>query len=432
VSAPRTPTTSATPADSRTSADSRAGEVRAALARLRVAGAKLRRRPADEVLSLLCAVLDSWRAEDSPWRKKLQAELPRAAGFSPQTVRAGLALALAPWRGAALRALWERELGGGAGRSAHGFATTAVLLAGALPTPSLLQLIAPLLLRSPVLARPAAHDPVTPRALADSLRAADAELANCLEVVDFARGDSDALAAFASAECVVATGADETIAAVAKLAAPPRRFVGYGHRFSAAVVGAAADVPQIARGLAVDISLWDQLGCLSPLAVWALCDIDALAKALAAELQNAAQRWPRGNLDTAAAAAFAAAQAEAEMRAAAGEKLHLHGGAQDGFVLVRETGARFRGSPLHRFVRLHPARNLEEATAALAPWAAHLSAVGLAGFGAETEAAAARLLQLGASRVCRPGQMQAPPLHWCHDGRGVLTPLARFGDSELG
>ncbi|MDD9853356.1 MAG: hypothetical protein OXU78_05305 [Deltaproteobacteria bacterium] len=415
-----------------TPAESQAGEVQAALARLRAAGAALRQRPAGDVLPVLCAVLDSWRAEDSPWRKQLEAALPRAAGFSPQTVRAGLALALDSWSGAALRALWERELGGGAGRSAHGFGATAVLLAGALPTPSLLQLIAPLLLRSPVLARPAAHDPVTPRALADSLRAADAELAACLEVVDFSRGDSTALAAFASADCVVATGADETVAAVAKLAAPPRRFVGYGHRFSAAVVGAEADVQQAARGLAVDISLWDQLGCLSPLAVWALCDIRALAEALAAELQNAAQRWPRGNLNTAEAAAIAAAQAEAEMRAAAGEKLHLHGGAQEGFVLVQETGARFRGSPLHRFVRLHPARNLEEAAAAIAPLAAHLSAVGLAGFGAETEAAAARLLQLGASRVCRPGRMQAPPLHWCHDGRGVLAPLARFGDSELG
>lgn len=412
-------------------AESRAGEVQAALARLRAAGAVLRQRPAGEVLSVLCAVLDSWRAEDSPWRKKVEAELPRAAGFSPQTVRAGLALALAPWSGAALRALWERELGGGAGRSVHGFDTTAVLLAGALPTPSLLQLIAPLLLRSPVLARCAAHDPATPRALANSLRAADAELAACLEVVDFARGDTAALAAFASADCVVATGADETVAAVAELAAPPRRFVGYGHRFSVAVVGAAANVQQAARGLAVDISLWDQLGCLSPLAIWALCDIRALAKALAAELQSAAQRWPRGKLDTAAAAAVAAAQAEAELRAAAGEKLHLHGGAAAGFVLVEETGARFRGSPLHRFVRLHPARNLDEAVAALAPLAAHLSAVGLAGFGAETAAAAARLLQLGASRVCRPGQMQAPPLHWCHDGRAVLPPLARFGDSEL-
>lgn len=411
-------------------AESRAGEVREALARLRAAGAVLRQRPAGEVLSVLCAVLDSWRAEDSPWRKKLEAELPRAAGFSPQTVRAGLALALAPWSGAALRALWERELGG-AGRSAHGFATTAVLLAGALPTPSLLQLIAPLLLRSPVLARCAAHDPITPRALADSLHAADAELAACLEVVDFARGDSAALAAFASADCVVATGADETVAAVAELAAPPRRFVGYGHRFSVAVVGAAADVQQAARGLAVDISLWDQLGCLSPLAVWALCDIRALAKALATELRSAALRWPRGKLNTAAAAAVAAAQAEAEMRAAAGEKLHLHGSAAAGFVLVQENSARFRGSPLHRFVRLHPARNLDEAAAALAPLAAHLSAVGLAGFGAETAAAAARLLQLGASRVCRLGQMQAPPLHWCHDGRAVLPPLARLGDSEL-
>jgi len=83
-------------------------------------------------------------------------------------------------------------------------------------------------------------------------------------------------------------------------------------------------------------------------------------------------------------------------------------------------------------VVLHPRRKREDAAAASAPLAAHLSGVGHAGFGTETEAAAERLLQRGASRVCRPGRMQAPPLHWCHDGRGVLAPLARFGDSELG
>jgi hypothetical protein len=39
--------------------------------------------------------------------------------------------------------------------------------------------------------------------------------------------------------------------------------------------------------------------------------------------------------------------------------------------------------------------------------------------------------QLGVSRICSLGTMQAPPLSWCHDGRGVLLPLARLSDADL-
>jgi hypothetical protein len=40
----------------------------------------------------------------------------------------------------------------------------------------------------------------------------------------------------------------------------------------------------------------------------------------------------------------------------------------------------------------------------------------------------AALSQLEVSRICPLGAMQAPPLSWCHDGRGVLLPLARLSD----
>ena len=55
----------------------------------------------------------------------------------------------------------------------------------------------------------------------------------------------------------------------------------------------------------------------------------------------------------------------------------------------------------------------------------------IAGFDeASREDLARRLARLGASRVCPAGAMQAPPISWCHDGQGVLTPLARFSDLD--
>jgi hypothetical protein len=68
---------------------------------------------------------------------------------------------------------------------------------------------------------------------------------------------------------------------------------------------------------------------------------------------------------------------------------------------------------------------------ALAPLAPHMAAAAIEGFGTATSRLARDLAQLGASRVCAPGTLQAPPLGWHHDGKGVLSPLARFADLEL-
>jgi hypothetical protein len=68
---------------------------------------------------------------------------------------------------------------------------------------------------------------------------------------------------------------------------------------------------------------------------------------------------------------------------------------------------------------------------ALVPIRSHLAAVGVGGFEGRWNELASALGWLGASRICRLGTMQGPPLGWCHDNRGVLLPLARLSDSGI-
>jgi hypothetical protein len=98
--------------------------------------------------------------------------------------------------------------------------------------------------------------------------------------------------------------------------------------------------------------------------------------------------------------------------------------------VVREAEAALRDAPLHRFARVHPAAGIDAALGALRTDAAHLAGVALAGFGAAGAPLAAALAELGASRVCAPGELQAPPLAWHRNNLGVLQPLARFTDIE--
>jgi hypothetical protein len=382
-------------------------------------------------------VLDGFRDPHSPWRAELEASLPEATGFSHENVREGLTRALADWSGDALRALVARELDDG---RAEGFACTAVLLAGSIPMPTLLSLLAPLVLRSPVLAKCASRDPVTGPLVARAVAEVDAELGACVDAVSVPSGDAEAMQALLEADCVLATGSDETIAAVRERVGEGQRLVSHGHRLSLAALGDAATrgdtLSRAAEGLAVDVALWDQLGCLSPIAVYVASPdpqaADRAAEALAAELARAETRWPRGCVETAAAARFANERAEAELRAAANPRVSLLADPELRWTVVREADARPRPAPLHRFLRVQPVPDEAALLDAIAPLARHLAAVAVAGFGKREAELVAALARLGASRTCPPGQLQTPPLDWRNDGRGVLAPLARSGGREHG
>src|SRR5262249_28061378 len=87
-----------------------AGSVRAPMRALREAGWRLRGRSPRVLLATLARALERWSDPESSWRRELESKLPAATGFTTETVRRGLVVALADWNGAALERLAEREL----------------------------------------------------------------------------------------------------------------------------------------------------------------------------------------------------------------------------------------------------------------------------------------------------------------------------------
>lgn len=410
--------------------------LRARLAALRAAGEELRRRPAREVIDALGAVLDRWRDPAGPERRALERDLPEATGFAPENVRVGLARALATWSGDALRAVAERELARG-GAWVHGHEVTSVLLAGSIPMPALLSVIAPLAVRSAALVKTAARDPITAPLVARSIAAVDPQLGRCVEVVAFPGAEAACMEVFLSADCVLATGSDATIAAVGARVGPEQALLRHGHRVSLALLGPGAcagpALDEAARGIALDTALWDQLGCLSPIAVYAATDAAGCARvaaALALALDAVGRELPRGEIEAGAAALFAGERAGAELRAAAGQRVSVHVARDASWAVVCEPDCALRPAPLHRFVRVHPFPAPEGLGAALAPLAGHLAGAAIAGFGSARREVEAELRALGASRVCAPGKLQAPPLDWPRDGLETLGSLVKASDES--
>jgi len=408
--------------------------VEAAKQSLRLAGEWLRAQPHAEVLERLTQWFDLWSDGDSKWRRELQSRLADTSGFAPEMLRAGLDLGLSDWTGAALRELVRQELDSqlrDERQQLAPFALTSVLLAGTIPMPNLLQCVVPLLLQSPVLVKSSARDTVTAELAARSLAELDPDLGRCIEVVNFQREDRECTASLLEADCVVASGSDETMREIGGQLAIQQRFVAYGHRVSLALVGPGApasgtdgDVESLADALSRDIGLWDQLGCLSPVAIYVVDPdpdaalADRLAEALHHALAQRQREWPRGDVEPGVAATIRRERAEAEMRRAGGpgeagqhdersqERVVLYESDATHHTVVRECDASWRPAPLHRFVRLHPVRDLEALQAALEELAPHISAVATAGFDAERDEGAFAgglgplLRGLGVSRVC--------------------------------
>ena len=413
------------------------------MAQLRRSGAALRTKPASENLETLCRVLDAWCAPASSYQKRLVADLRDTANFSEEVIRAGLSRGLSDWNGEALRAVVNNELGEidrldetGTGQIS-GFELTTTILAGAIPMPTLLSMLLPLVLRSPVLVKTGQRDRKTAQHVLASIEDFDSDLAACISVVDFPRDETDATQALLRAPCIVAMGSDSTIKELSSHVEAWQRWVPYGHRLSLAVLGPdiqnTTKYKQTSKKLAQDVALWDQSGCLSPAAVFVLgntAEAAKIAESLAGALQDLASEWPRGAVDTQTAAAIHHEREEARLRSAAGQAVRVFASDDTGWTVVSEADSQWRATPLHRFVRVYPVADLEALSAALRPLSNHLSSVALQGFSEQRDVVTRKILELGASRVCMPGALQTPPLGWHHDGRPLLLPLARLHEDE--
>ena len=420
--------------------DEGAERVRAAQGRLVHAGRELRRRSFDERLASVTRILEDWAAPDSPWRRELATSLAATTPFELGTITEGLDSAMRAWDPEQFARCARAELIL-LGRTLAPFESTTVIAGGAIPMPTILSGLIPLVAGSPVLLRETSKDSVSAGLLARSIAARDEGLARCFEPIAFPSTDGPALAQALSAPCVVATGADETLRRISAALRPTQRFVAYGHRFSIGIVGPQIvnnpeGLQRVAHGFAIDVARWDQSGCLSPVVLY-LVDVPSgaartLATSISDALERLAQDMPRGALDSQVRASLATERAEARMRCASGGSMLLEG---SDHTIVLEEGAQPRPAPLHRFLRLMPVDSLEALDRALTPFEGHLSHVALCGFsstgwGDRHDSHDANLLlrlsALGVSRITIPGALQTPPVDWPHDGMPLFTPIARF------
>ena len=240
-----------------------------------------------------------------------------------------------------------------------------------------------------VLVRPSRRDP----AFANALVSAVNKLGDDAIVLD----ESLEIATLTEGEIHV-YGRDETIADVTARARVKVR--GHGSGMGVAWISASADLAAAAAGLADDVVVFDQRGCLSPRIALVHGDEargDAFAEALHDALEERSSRVPRGQMprdDRSAGARYVATMTYA-CRALVGAE-HAIGIAPPGAPLVLP--------PPYRYVHVAACPSLEEARSLLAPLAAGIVTMG------SDDLAAAAVFAPKTARISALGFMQRPPL----------------------
>jgi hypothetical protein len=277
---------------------------------------------------------------------------------------------------------------------------------------------------------------------AHSLYEADAKQGACLEIAEWRGGSVDLEdALFAGADCVTATGSDETLAAIRTRLPRHTRFLGHGHRVSFGLVTQEAlpsgfQARQVAARAADDVTAWNQLGCLSPHVIYVqeggVMMAEGFAELLALELDKREASEPRGELPVEAAAEIAARRGFYEVRAAHAPEDTRHWCSREStaWTVIYEADPQFQISCLNRFVYVKKVPDIKTLLENLETIRDRVSTVGLACAGEQGPDLARLLARWGALRICPLGQMQNPPLTWRHDGRPALGELVTWRDWE--
>ena len=428
------------------------------VSRLREARDALLRRSAPDLANLLGSVGARFRQAGDPLRAEALARIPSEAGLSPAMVRRVVDGMAREWTSSRLSELLRREFpdpsvldrfspdptpadgpgeGGQRRLRALGDGVALHIGAGSVPGVCATSMIRSLLVKTPVLVKPGGGDRALTELFLRGLREADAAAGSAAEVVYWSGGSPGPWGEVASlVDRVVVYGSDQVARTVRDAAPATVPVVVYHHRSGVALVGAGAltpgEVGGTARALASAASTFDQRGCVSPHRIWVLGDAAqgrGLGEALATAMAREAAETPPGPVEPEEMARAQQVRAALEMRQAGGEEVAAWWNPGDPWTVVLEEPGPAEPLGAPRSLVIVPASSPEEVERGLAPGAAHLQTVGMAGLDTDQEAELVeRLARLGASRLVPLGEMSFPPAWWIHDGRGPLRALVRWAE----
>jgi len=356
-------------------------------------------------------------------RRETLVQIARRTGFSMGLLDASLDALLAPFSPDALESMAELVPSQPALGQPE---TVGFIMAGNVAGAGLHEIVTALISGAAVVIKSASSEPVFFQAFATTIAQSDPALGARVAVLVWDRSRADLTRALLeSCDSIAAYGDDSTIAALGGT----RKLIGFPSRVSGAVVALnqfdTQALQRIADKVALDVSLFEQLGCLSPHHVFLLDSNATRARHFAAQIGGALDRLAGtmpapAQLNLEDAAAIRGIREIARWRRIGGEPVELWEGRRLDWTLVFDPDAKFAMSPGFRTVCVSLVRDPEDLRDRLVPASGRLEAFAVGADEPMRSSLRGVLRSLGVSHICPPGTMQSPPLDWRHGGGEFL------------
>ncbi len=384
------------------------------------------------VLDLLEAVSRRWLDPDDPHRREALAQIPSSAGYDASSLALGLDRTFETLSGEGLslflkRSDLERPIPLGSGPR------VLVIPGGTVPDPTVRSVYRALLAGSPdIRIKPPSVEPHFAPLLVRTIREEGVRLdlpGLGIDTLLATRDEPDVLQrAFESVDAVILYGGDEAVERVGARLPRSVRFLPHGHAISLALVCrqclGSTSLPALASGIARDVALYDQAGCLSPIGVYVERGgeqvASELAHALAGSLADLEETMPRGPFGAVRTGAAVLAE-RARLEFSRGAVLWTPGLATH-WTVALVSDPLLEPVPPARFLPVRAVDDLTRIEPNLGSLAGKIQGVALCR-GPHDDRVERAARALGPSLVRPAGRLQDPPADWCEDGRDDLVDL---------
>lgn len=407
--------------------------------------------PLNKILDILDNLGRLWAEPDYPPRKKALEYMPSVAGFHPTMVE----LALRAMRDALSRENLEKKIRQEIGEKEYldrftfsssfgGYLRTHPLgivlhvSAGNVFIGGIDSLIHGFLTKNVNLLKLSSADPLFPLLFARSLQEVDDDgvLSRSYAMLSFSSKDRHIEEELKKrCDAIVVWGGEEAVRSYREGLPVGTRLVEYGPKYSVSILTFAglvdSDLDEVARRVALDVSVWEQRACSSPQVLYLEEKKGSrlggrFVGHLIRALEKVALELPQGDLSTDEKVELLKARELARVAEVLGEARVFYPRGRTDFTVIWEKSLDFRPSPLNRCLYLKSYSDWEEVLESLRPLGPYLQTVGLLAGTEEMERCCRDIASLGFSRITQVGKMWEDKPGSPHDGSYQIERLIRW------
>jgi len=418
---------------------------------------KLINKEMSHIVGALSKVSEKWSNNDYKYRKIAVETLPKITNYSRETVETALDYFSNLYSKGNLMKTVKTELGNEflgewAEKEYYEGKIKAIgpeearittnIFAGNVPGIPSLDIVRSLLVKQGSVSKVSSQEPLFPKLFLKSIGEVDEELADTIALVYWDRDSEGFMSSFRSTDNLVAYGGLEAINSFSEIAEEAEKennnlnFIPHGHKMSALGIGknsfSGKSVEEIAEKAALDASIWDQQGCLSPQAVYVERGGEVtpqkFAEKLYEKMVELERDLPLGKLTFEEKSNLRETLDNYEFKEAMGDaKIYSSEGGVGGTVIYEE-GADFEPTCLFRTIKVVPINDFKEIEDIVDIDKDHLQTFGLEAEKDRIESISDKLAFTGFDRISKLGEMGFPKAGSSHDGRYGLRDLLRTED----